>query len=138
MKTIHLTTIQFPEIKLQTRDAHKLRGFFGNLFKEHSPLLHNHYDNGKFRHEYPLIQYKVLHGTPSLVAAEKGADLLTRLFLKINQIQIDGEVYEVHAKNITSSHETIGYTNELKEYRFEIIVAWSQHLETKQTNKKNI
>lgn len=121
MKTIHLTTIQFPEIRLQTRDAHKLRGYFGNLFKEHSPLLHNHYDNGLFRHRYPLVQYKVLDGTPSLVAAEEGAELLTKLFLKINQIQIDGEIYEVHTKNITSLNKAIGYTEELKEYRFETL-----------------
>lgn len=121
MKTIHLTTIQFPEVKLQTRDAHKLRGYFGNLFKEHSSLLHNHYDNGSFRHRYPLVQYKILNGTPSLVAAEEGAELLTKLFLKINQLQIDGEVYEVHTKNIASRNETIGYTEELKEYRFETL-----------------
>lgn len=121
MKTIHLTTIQFPEVKLQTRDAHKLRGYFGNLFKEHSPLLHNHYENGAFRHRYPLVQYKVLNGIPSLVAAEEGANLITSLFLKINQLQIDGQVYEVHAKNIASSNQTIGYTDELKEYRFETL-----------------
>ena len=82
MKSIHITTIQFPEIKLQTRDAHKLRGYFGNLFKEHSPLLHNHYENGTFRHRYPLVQYKILNGIPSLVAAEEGAELLTRMCMK--------------------------------------------------------
>jgi len=30
--------IRFPEINLRTRDAHKLRGYFGNLFKEKSEL----------------------------------------------------------------------------------------------------
>lgn len=34
--TIPLTLIRFPGIHLETRDAHKLRGYFGNLFKEHS------------------------------------------------------------------------------------------------------
>ncbi len=28
------TIIRFPEIKLKTRDAHKLLGYFGNLFKK--------------------------------------------------------------------------------------------------------
>lgn len=121
MKTIHITTVQFPEVKLQTRDAHKLRGYFGNLFKEYSPLLHNHYDNGSFRHRYPLVQYKILNGIPSLVAVEEGAELLTRLFLKITQLQIDGYVHEVNAKNIASGHEMIGYTDELKEYKFETL-----------------
>ena len=121
MKSIHITTVQFPEIKLQTRDAHKLRGYFGNLFKEHSPLLHNHYENGTFRHRYPLVQYKILNGIPSLVAVEEGAELLTRLFLKLTQLRIGKDVYEVHAKNITSSHEMIGYIDELREYRFKTL-----------------
>ena len=57
-KPLQLTRIKFPDIQLQTRDAHKLRGYFGNLFQEHSPLLHNHYDSGQLRYRYPLIQYK--------------------------------------------------------------------------------
>ncbi len=40
------TIIRFPDLRFQTRDAHKLRGFFGNLFKEYSPLLHNHFEDG--------------------------------------------------------------------------------------------
>ena len=43
LTTIPLTTITLPEITLRTRDGHKLRGYFGELFREHSPLLHNHY-----------------------------------------------------------------------------------------------
>lgn len=42
---VPITTITFPEIALRTRDAHKLRGYFGELFKEHSPLLHNHLES---------------------------------------------------------------------------------------------
>lgn len=52
------TIIKFPEINLQTRDAHKLRGYFGNVFKEHSPLLHNHFEDGKNRYAYPLKHKK--------------------------------------------------------------------------------
>ena len=55
------TIIQFPDIRLQTRDAHKLRGYFGNLFKEQSPLLHNHFQDGSTRYAYPLVQYKVIN-----------------------------------------------------------------------------
>jgi Cas6b N-terminal domain len=40
-----LTTIRFPEIHLPVRDAHKLRGYFGEVFRSHSPLLHNHYED---------------------------------------------------------------------------------------------
>ena len=66
MKDIITTTITFPEINLQTRDAHKLRGYFGTLFREHSPLLHNHLESGETQYRYPLVQYKVIGQTPML------------------------------------------------------------------------
>ncbi len=118
MKSINLTTIQFPDIKLQTRDAHKLRGYLGILFKDHSPLLHNHYENGELRHRYPLVQYKVLGGIPTLVALEEGAELLNKLFLKINHLNIEGKIYEVFSKNIRNREAKIGYSEELKQYSF--------------------
>ncbi len=121
MKPIHMTTIKFPEIQLQTRDAHKLRGYFGHLFQAHSPLLHNHYENGAFRHRYPLVQYKVLHGTPTLVALEEGADLLTSLFLKIKEIRIGDTLYAIHTKNIVSRQVAVGYTDELIAYGFQTL-----------------
>jgi len=118
---IQLVTIQFPEINLQTRDAHKLRGYFGNLFKDHSPLLHNHFDTGEFRYQYPLVQYKVLNNVPTLVALQEGAQLLTRLFLKIKEIDIDGNHFPVLSKNIKSELVNIGYSDDLMEYQFQTL-----------------
>lgn len=115
---IHIVTIQFSEINLNTRDAHKLRGYFGNLFKEHSPLLHNHYETGELRYKYPLVQYKVINKTPTLVALQDGAQLLTQLFLSIREINIDGQVYKVQSKNIKSEQVEAGYSEELYEYSF--------------------
>ena len=83
------TIIHFPDIRLKTRDAQKLRGYFGNLFKEHSPLLHNHYQDGTTRFAYPLVQYKVIKNVPMLVGLEEGADLLISLFLKIRELDIE-------------------------------------------------
>jgi len=119
-KTIFLK-IQFPEITLKTRDAHKLRGYFGDLFREHSSVLHNHYETGELKYQYPLVQYKVLNGIPTLVALEEGARLLTKLFLKIEEINIDGIKYPVHNKNMKSEEVDIGYSEELHEYSFETL-----------------
>src|SRR4051812_35346852 len=85
---IHQTIIRFPEIQLATRDAHKLRGYFGDLFREHSPLLHNHLETGEAAYRYPLVQYKVLDSVPTLVGLQEGADLLIQLFLKIKELQV--------------------------------------------------
>ena len=113
--------IQFPEIKLLTRDAHKLRGYFGNLFKEHSPLLHNHFEDGSLRYRYPAVQYKVLAGVPTLIGIGEGASLLPKLFLKIKELKLDGLSYPIHSKNIHHSQEQIGFSEELQTYRFETL-----------------
>jgi len=115
------TIIRFPEIKLRTRDAHKLRGYFGNLFREKSELLHNHMGDGNFRYEYPKVQYKVIEKTPTLVGIAEGARLLTELFLKIRQLNIDGTIYPVFQKNIEARQTEPGPSNDLRTYRFETL-----------------
>lgn len=119
--SIAQSIIRFPEIQLRTRDAHKLRGYFGNLFREKSELLHNHMGNGEFRYEYPKVQYKVINGTPTLVGISDGAGLLTKLFLKIRELNIDGEIYPVHQKNIEARQMEPGATVAPLTYRFETL-----------------
>ncbi|GAA4421243.1 hypothetical protein GCM10023187_57030 [Nibrella viscosa] len=121
-----LTTITFPEIALRTRDAHKLRGYFGELFREHSPLLHNHYETDtdespRYRYAYPLVQYKVLHRTPTLVGIREGATLLAQLFLRIRELDINGERFPVLSKHIRHEQAPLGISDELHRYRFETL-----------------
>jgi len=118
---LSITKIEFPEIELKTRDAHKLRGYFGELFKEHSPLLHNHYQDGSLRYRYPQIQYKVINKTPHLIGIDEGADLLTQLFLKIKEVNIDGKSYPIQSKNISQQQKEIGFSNVLHQYRFKTL-----------------
>lgn len=118
---LQICKVEFPEIELKTRDAHKLRGYFGNLFKEHSPLLSNHYEDGTFRYRYPLVQYKVLNHIPVLIGIKEGGELLTQLFLKINTLNIDNKVYPIQTKNISSSSCEIGFSEELHEYKFKTL-----------------
>ncbi len=115
------TIIQFPNIELQTRDAHKLRGYFGNLFKEHSPLLHNHYEDGSSRYAYPLVQYKVIDKMPVLVGFKEGADLLISLFLRIREIDIEGHLYSVMAKNIQQKQIELSVNKQLYNYSFKTL-----------------
>ncbi len=129
---LSITQIKFPEIKLPIRDAHKLRGYFGNVFKEHSPLLHNHYDSGELRYRYPLVQYKILDNTPTLVAIDAGAELLTELFLKIKEINIDGKKYAINNKQISAEQCEIGMSDALHTYNFETL--W---MALNQENHKN-
>lgn len=118
MKTIQQVIVRFPEVELEPRDAHKLRGYFGDLFREHSPLLHNHYEDGSYRQAYPLVQYKVLDRVPTLVALNEGAELLTQLFLKVKELNINGESYSINTKEIQAKKATIGYSETMHHYKF--------------------
>jgi len=137
------TIIKFPEIELKTRDAHKLRGFFGNVFKDHSPLLHNHFEDGTNKYAYPLVQYKVINNTPCLVGLLDGAKLLIGLFLKIGHIDIDGTGYIVSSKNISTKILEISSFTKLTDYKFETLwIALNQknhrlYLEIKDKGDKN-
>lgn len=112
------STIRFPEIALTTRDAHKLRGYFGNLFKEHSVLLHNHYSSGESVFKYPLVQYKVVDNIPILIGLNEGAELLTSLFLKIKELKIEDNIYTINYKNIENKKVDIGVKTDLYKYKF--------------------
>jgi hypothetical protein len=53
-----------------------------------------------------------------LVGINQGSELLTKLFLKINHINIDGSNYVVNSKNITNANIEINDFDKLKEYKF--------------------
>ncbi len=116
--TLPLAKIAFPEIRLPQRAAAQLRGFFGDYFREHSPLLHNHYDDGRFRYRYPLVQYKVLRGTPVLVGVQEGAQLLAELFFQIQNLHINGRDYSVLERDIAFKNVPVGWSEALADYRF--------------------
>jgi len=120
-KKINICRIKFPEIELQARDAHKLRGYFGNTFKEHSPLLHNHWESGNVRYRYPNVQYKVIDKIPTLIGIEEGAELLSQLFFKVREIDISGQKYPIQSKNIEVEDEEVGFSHNLEEYSFQTL-----------------
>ena len=122
MQTIHTTTIRFPELKLHPSAGHKLRGYFGNLFKERSPLLHNHLADGRSQYRYPLVQYKVIDKIPTLVGIEEGATLLAELFLSIKELRLEAQTYPLYSKNITTRKVEVGVTPaSLQEYCFKTL-----------------
>ncbi len=118
---LNQTIIRFPELKLKSRDAQKLRGYFGTIFREYSLLLHNHFEDGTSRYAYPLVQYKVIGQVPLLVGFMEGARLLQDLFLKIKEIDIGGRLYKITSKNIDHQGFELIHFESLMEYRFETL-----------------
>jgi len=120
---MHLQTVKisFPDIALHPHYGHKLRGYFGNLFKEKSPLLHNHFETGELRYSYPLVQYKIIDSIPHLIGLGEGAELLIELFLKIKQLDLEDKKFIIYSKNITNKIEDVGLTESLTEYKFKTL-----------------
>lgn len=118
MNPIQIVHIAFPELKLHPSAGHKLRGYFGTLFREHSPLLHNHLEDGSLRFRYPLVQYKVIRKMPYLIGLADGAELLAGLFLKVKELQLENQTYPLHTKNIQSLLWSPKVGQDLYTYRF--------------------
>lgn len=112
------TLIQFPDVKLARRDGHKLRGYFANLFGKESDYFHNHRDDGRVIYRYPIIQYKVIYGLPTLLGIGEGAQLLNERFLQIDHLDIYGWHVPIFQKNIQSGEIEVGVTDDLLEYEF--------------------
>ncbi len=115
---ITITKIFFPEIKAKQRDAHKLRGYFGAVFKEESTLLHNHFENGETIYGYPLVQYKIINNIPYLIGINEGANLLFDLFLRIKEIKINNNIYKIFNKQINLFDTEIGLSDKIEKYKF--------------------
>ena len=102
------TTLRFPELRLPPHEGHRLRGYFGTAFREHSPLLHNHLEDGSLRNGYPLTQYKMIDRVPTILGFNEAADVLIRIFADIAEIRIADQVLDARAKELT--HDTIAPT----------------------------
>ncbi|MCK8827890.1 hypothetical protein MWH25_09080 [Natroniella acetigena] len=72
------------EEELSLNYGHKLRGFFANKFED--ILFHHHKDDGGYRYAYPLIQYKIINGKPTIIGLEEGAELIIENFLEIDRL----------------------------------------------------
>ena len=99
------TTLRFPELRLPPHEGHRLRGYFGTAFQEHSPLLHNHLEDGSLRNGYPLTQYKMIDRVPTILGFNEAADVLIQIFADIEEIRIADQVLDARAKEL--SHDRI-------------------------------
>ncbi len=69
------------------RDGSKLRGFAKKYSFEE--LMHNHGEKGPI-YRYPLVQYKVIDGIPTLVGLGEGANLILDIGICEEEINIEG------------------------------------------------
>jgi len=97
-------------------DAAKLRGFFATSFNEYA-LLHQHVTD-KLIYRYPLIQYKMLQGSPLVLGINEGAEVLKEIYDKFDEIKLGESHYSIMEREVTLKSEEFGCCPEIHSYRF--------------------
>lgn len=116
-KTIDIMTARYPDIHVPEWQGRRLRGFFAAGQGEGS-LLHNHGEGGRALYRYPLVQYKILGGTPVVLAAESGIEAVQPLAASCRELTLGDRRYPRGKLRLTLEEADIGDTEERLPYRF--------------------
>ncbi|HDT11800.1 MAG TPA: DNA repair protein, partial [bacterium] len=110
-------------IRLKPSQVHKMRGFVGDVFKEHD-LVHNHdVETGKVIYRYPLIQFKVIDNSPVIIAlTEKAVNVFGEIFMKLDHIKIEDLTIPVNEKELSVEDNEFGIAETMIQY--ELIHPW--------------
>ncbi len=111
-----------------TESPEKLRGFFGNKFRDY-PILHQHTENGINFYQYPKVQYKIIKGTPVIMGIEEGAEILKDISWDVEELVLGKMVYQIEERQIIERTQEFGFSDKMWQYRF--IIPWIA------LNKKN-
>ena len=105
------------ERPLRAGEAPALRGFFGRQFED-QVLMHNHGPNDELVYQYPKIQFKVIDTIAYVIGINEGAELLSSLWLGINQTRIGDQELNVLDSQFDWSTEGFTLSPHIIEYRF--------------------
>ena len=115
-KTIKVMRVSYPDLHVPQWQGRRLRGFFG-AEQEAGSLLHNHGAAGPM-YRYPLVQYKVLGGIPTVLAAEEGIPLVYPLVMERERLTLGEESFERGELRFDLRKETMGDCTQARTYRF--------------------
>jgi hypothetical protein len=107
-------------VSLHANDSPKLRSYFGWKYRNEK-IFHNH-DGKKFLYRYPLVQYKVLKGVPTIVGFSSGSDAILNVGIHENELYLDGVRYHLGRAEIKTDTVEIGISNKIWQYEF--ITPW--------------
>lgn len=116
-KKLRVMRVTYPDIQVPQWQGRKLRGFFASGMEPGS-LLHNHGESGSELYRYPLVQYKIVGRTPTVLAIEEGIRAIHPLVMDQQELLLGDCRYPCGHVNIDLSTELIGDTAKLQSYRF--------------------
>lgn len=117
MIKVKIIQVQFPNNPLNAFDIPKLRGSIARRFPKYR-LIHNHLENGRLRYGYPLIQFKVISRIPSIIGLSEGIDILKKVFMDIESVDVAGRRKRLWEKSIKMREDEFGQSQDFYRYRF--------------------
>ncbi|WP_048812440.1 CRISPR-associated endonuclease Cas6 [Methanobrevibacter ruminantium] len=114
INTCHLVLKTNKKVK---QNPSKFRGYIGREFDKY-PILHNHYGNNKFLYSYPLVQYQIIDGQPSILGIEEGADILVDISSKIKALKMGDSYYRVEDHYLYYKEYDVRATRKYHQYKF--------------------
>ena len=108
--------VSYPDIQVPQWQGRRLRGFFGSN-QDAGSLLHNHEKDG-VAYRYPLVQYKVIHGTPTIVAIEDGISAVYPLVMERETLHLGDQEYDCGKIVFDLHKDIIGDRKDARSYRF--------------------
>ena len=123
MQSITILQLQFPDIPIYPSHVHKVRGFYGNQYKEYD-LLHNHdIKTGKVIYRYPAIQFKTINNILTMLALGSEAyPIIEEIFLKNKFFLINDKKIPILSKNLKKYKSSFGFTE--KRYQYTFLSPW--------------
>lgn len=115
-KTLRIMRVTYPDIQVPQWQGRKLRGFFAAGSGSGS-LVHNHGSAGTDIYRYPLVQYKIIGKTPTILAVEEGIKEVHPLVMERQELLLGQHRYPCGRVNIDLSTAVIGDTAETRTYR---------------------
>ena len=109
-------TVQFMLDRKAIGTASQLRGFFATKFQEYV-LLHHH-NPDRLVYQYPLIQYKMLAGVPTVLGINEGAEVLVEIFNEYDSLDLGSERYRICEKRVSYQDQEVEWTEAPILYRF--------------------
>jgi len=116
---IKTAEVKFPNIKFKYSELHKIRGFFGNEYKEFN-ILHNHIENSdKVIYRYPAVQFKLINENLSIFGyQEEAIELLKNIFLNSDEINVNNTLVKTYEKDFNIREREIGDSKSQIKYKF--------------------
>ncbi|RQD92737.1 hypothetical protein D5R95_00200 [Methanosalsum natronophilum] len=120
MKELEIFTLTLASDKPIEGTAAQLRGYFATKFTEYT-LLHHH-DAGVLMYHYPLVQYKVIKGIPTVIGINEGSDLLKEIYHVTPSIHLGGQDFRIIETGVDLRRVPFGLSTTFFSYEF--ITPW--------------